>query len=384
MPKKRANGEGSIYQRKDGRWGYAYTVNGKQISRAAKTQAEAVSRLQEARAKILAGTYTDPSKITMEGWLTLWLKEYAAPAVRKSTLASYKSVVDNHLIPALGKTRLQALRPDQVQSFINKQVKEGCAPSSVKRHVVVLKRALEQAKENHLISQSPADAAKLPKMEQKEIEFLTAAEVSKLLNVLPMTTNGRALRFILGTGLRVSELCGLRWCDIEADGFNVNQITYIINGKALSEDEKESIRVCTAPKTKAGKRFIPFNQKMLELLEEQRIAQKLDRMRAGEAWEGKDPSRGKQYVFATSTGKPADRHNLGRTLRNCLDQAELKRRGVHALRHTFATLWVQRGQDIRTLSEILGHTNVAFTMQKYVHSDTETKKRGMAAMSDII
>ena len=138
MPKKRANGEGSIYQRKDGRWGYAYTVNGKQISRAAKTQAEAVSRLQEARAKILAGTYIDPSKITMEGWLTLWLKEYAAPTVRKSTLASYKSVVDNHLIPALGKTRLQALRPDQVQSFINKQVKEGCAPSSVKRHVVVL------------------------------------------------------------------------------------------------------------------------------------------------------------------------------------------------------------------------------------------------------
>ena len=93
-----------------------------------------------------------------------------------------------------------------------------------------------------------------------------------------------------------------------------------------------------------------------------------------------------QYVVSTEDGAKHDNRYDVTILVNGLPliHIELKRRGVHALRHTFATLWVQRGQDVRTLSEILGHTNVAFTMQKYVHSDTETKKRGMAAMSDII
>lgn len=384
MSKKRANGEGSIYLRTDGRWGYSFTVNGKQVSRAAKTQAEASRRLRDAVAKVQAGTYADPSKITVEGWLRLWLKEYAAPAVRPSTLESYYSVTENHLIPALGKIKIQTLRPEHIQAFVNRQLRNECAPSSIKRHMVVLKSALQQARENRIIVTNPAEAVKLPKQEQKEIEYLTPAEVASLLEVLPMTTNGRALRFILGTGLRVSELCGLRWCDVEKDGFFVNQITYTVNGKVLSEDEKESVRICSAPKTKAGKRYVPLNPKTAELLEQQRLSQKLERVRAGEAWEGGEPGKGKQYVFATAAGGPADRHNLGRTLRNCLDRANLQRRGVHALRHTFATLWVQRGQDLRTLSELLGHTNVAFTMQRYVHSDRETKKKGMASMADII
>lgn len=384
MPRKRANGEGSIYQRKDGRWGYSFTYEGKQINRAAPTQAEAARRLREAIAKAAAGNYADPSKITVEGWLLRWLKEYAETSVRPSTLSTYQATVKNHIIPALGKIRIQQLRLDQVQAFINAQNHKGLSPSTTRRHFVVLKTALEQAKECRIISHNPASGAKLPKRKKTEIDTLSKDEVEKLLSALPENTNGRAIRFILGTGLRVSELCGLRWCDLDKDGFSVNQITYTINGQVFSEDEKQTIRICAEPKTESGKRYIPFNPKTFVITEMQRFQQKKDKLRAGEAWEGGEPGRGEQYVFATATGKPADRHNLGRCLRQAMRKAELKERGPHSLRHTFATLWVQRGQDIKTLSEILGHTKVSFTMQTYVHSGTEAKKNGMAGMMDII
>lgn len=384
MARKRANGEGSIYQRKDGRWGYSFTYEGKQINRIARTQAEAARRLREEIAKTEAGTYSDPTKITVEGWLHRWLKEYAATAVRPSTLSTYQATTKNHLVPSLGKIRIQQLRQDQIQAFVNAQNRAGLSPSTTRRHLVVLKTALEQARSCRIINHNPAEGVKLPKSKQKEIEALSLEETEKLLAVLPNTTNGRAIRFILGTGLRVSELCGLRWCDLEKDGFNVNQTTYTINGQVLSEDEKKMVRICAEPKTEKGKRYIPFNQRTFALTEEQRFVQISEKLRAGEAWEGGEPGRGKQHVFATATGKPADRHNIGRAIRQAMKKAELKERGPHALRHTFATLWVQRGQDIKTLSEILGHSKVSFTMQTYVHSSNEAKKKGMAGMEDII
>ena len=378
MSKKRGNTEGSIYQRTDGRWTAAYCVQGKRKYLYAQTREEAARKLRDTQAKIDRGEFVEPSALTVGQWLSVWLREYAAPAVRPSTLASHVGVVNSHLIPALGKTKLQGLRAEQIQAFVNAQVREGYAPTTVKRQIATLKVALNQAVKNQLIFRSPADAITLPKQEQKTIEFLTAEEAGALLSVLPDNTHGRALRFTLGTGLRVAELCGLRWCDVEGSLIHVNQITY-----ALRQAE-QMVRFSTPPKTKAGKRLIPLNDKLRALLDAQRQAQRLERVRAGSAWLGGEPGKGEQYVFATETGSPADRHNIARALRSSLKTAGLKSRGVHALRHTFATMWVQSGGDLRTLSEILGHTNVAFTMQRYVHSDTAAKRRGMEAMASLI
>lgn len=383
--KKAANGQGSVYPRSDGRWGYSYTVDGKQVNRACKTQAKAVERLNEALAKIKAQTYVDPNQMLVNEWLSRWLEVYAPAKARQSTLASYRDIIEDHLFPAFKKIQLQKLTSEHIQRFINKQKKAGYASGTIRRHMSVLGKAIRQAQKDKLIPFDLTKDVDLPKMEQKEIEFLTVEEIKKLLAVLPDTTNGRAIRFILGTGIRVSELCGLRWCDVSDEGANISQIVYMVNNRALSEDEKKMERVKEAPKTSAGRRFIPFSDGTLPaILEEQKRQQRIERMKAGSCWIGGDPGRGEQYVFATKNGAPADRYNLGRTLRNCLDNAGLKRRGLHALRHTFATLWIQAGQDVRTLSEILGHTSVSFTMQRYVHSDTATKKRGMAVMASYL
>lgn len=387
MPKKKrsANNTGSVYRRKDGRYRYAYTApDGRQINRTAKTEAEAVEKLNAVKASMSRGEYVNPSAMTVENWLRIWLTEYAPNTAKASTVNTYRTTIENHLIPALGSIKLQSLRVDSVQKLVNRQRKT-MKPSTIRRGMSVLKSALGQAVKNQLLTRNPAGAVKLPKIEQKEVAFLSPAEASALLDELPITTYGRAIRFLLGTGLRVSELCGLRWCDLSEDGFTVNQTLYIVEGKRLSEEEVEGKRLEeAAPKTEAGRRFIPFNDKLRELLNQQRQAQRLERVRAGSAWKGGEPGKGTQYIFATACGTPSDRHNIARALRTCSDSAGIERRGPHALRHTFATRWIQSGKDPVTLSKILGHANVAFTMKTYVHADNASKQDGMACMSSLI
>ena len=390
MPRKKraANNTGSIYRRSDGRYGYSYTApDGKQINRTAKTEAEAVQRLNAVIASMTRGEYVNPSAMTVEGWLCIWLEGYAPNTAKASTIDTYRTTLENRLIPALGKYKLQTLRVDTIQALVNQQQKGAhkLAPSSIRQEMSILKRALGQAVENQLITRNPASAVKLPKIEQKEIKFLSTGETAALLEALPMTTQRRAIRFILGTGLRVSELCGLRWCDLTAEGLNVNQTLYIVEGKRLSEEEYQGKRlVGTTPKTEAGRRFIPFNDKLSEIIAQQRHAQRLERMRTGDAWQGGEPCKGEQFIFATACGTSTDRHNIARTLRSCFDRIGLERRGPHALRHTFATRWVQSGKDPVTLSKILGHSNVAFTMKIYVHADNASKQDGMNFMANLI
>lgn len=122
---------------------------------------------------------------------------------------------------------------------------------------------------------------------------------------------------------------------------------------------------------------------MKELLEVQRRTQIQARLSIGSAWGGPMPGQGDCFVFSTDIGTALDRNNISRVLRSCLDQAGLKRRGIHALRHTFATNCIRAGMDVRTLSEILGHADVALTLRLYVHSDMETKRAGMRAIEEL-
>lgn len=188
----------------------------------------------------------------------------------------------------------------------------------------------------------------------------------------------------MGTGLRASELCGLRWCDIEQDRFTVRQAAQLVldlDAEPGSNKQKLSI---AGPKTKAGLRTVPLTEPMQGLLEKQREAQIAARFQAGSAWQGKLPGKGETIVFSTGTGLPIDRHNLNRTLRKCLDNAGLKRRGVHALRHTFATNCIRADVDVRTVAAMLGHIKVAFTLQQYVHTDMDTMRAGLLAVDSMV
>lgn len=391
MPKKRGNNDGTIRQRKDGIWEARYFVgykdNGKPDQRSvyASSQEEVQKKLRELLRQLDRGEYVEPSKITVGQWLDKWFEVYGKPRWREKTASVHYSNIRLHIKPAMGKIHLQKLRPDHIQAFVIKQHEAGLSPATIRKQLEPFKSAMKQAVDNQLIIRNPAAKIKLPQLEQKEIEFLTLNEQRALLPHLPDNTAGRALQFILRTGLRASELCGLQWDDISGDSFNVRRSAQYV--KIPKDDQVDGVKqvLCVAPpKSKASRRRIPLTAAARSLLDAQKSAQMRERLAVGSLWIGEQPGQAGCYVFASEAGTAFDRCNLARTLRSALDKANLKRRGIHALRHTFATNGVRAGIDMRTLSEILGHTKVAFTMQLYVHSDNDTKLAGMQAIDSLL
>jgi len=157
---------------------------------------------------------------------------------------------------------------------------------------------------------------------------------------------------------------------IDGDTFTVNQTIQRIRDFTADADNRSLLHAGT-PKTKAGRRTIPLPPKMQEVLQVQRRRQRADKIAAGKDWVPND------LVFCTETGTPYEGRNLARVLHRTLKEIGLPPMGVHALRHTFATRAVESGMDLRTLSEILGHTKVSLTLQLYAHSTMETKVEAM-------
>ncbi|MDL2318679.1 site-specific integrase [Eubacteriales bacterium OttesenSCG-928-A19] len=224
-------------------------------------------------------------------------------------------------------------------------------------------------------------------MTQAEINPLTLEEQRLLLAHLPDTTAGRALAFFLRTGLRASELCGLQWGDIDADSFHVQRSAqYVSIPKDQQVDSVKCILDIESTKTRSSNRHIPLTDAVRSILEAQRVAQIRQRLVVGVLWNCGTPGQGECYVFATRVGTVMDRNNLSRTLRAALKKAGIESRGVHALRHTFATNGIihVKNANVHTISKILGHRKVAFTMQQYVHSDLDTKRASMQAIDSLI
>ena len=334
MPgKKNGNGEGSIRPRPDGTWEGRYVdAAGRRHSVYGKTRAEAAAKLRQCLQQLKDGTFIKPDRTTFGQWLDRWFTVYAAPRLRDKTAAVHYDNIKNHIKPALGSVALQKLRTDQIQAFIN-GLSETLSTGTGLKVCEPLKQALKQAYPNKLIMSNPADFVQMPKGEHKEIQFLSMEEQAVLLSNLPDSTCGNAIRFIMGTGLRASELCGLRWGDISGDFFSIRRSAQY--APDMGSEKHETKLSVNPPKTKAGRREIPLLPEVKAVLEGQRKRQMQERLKAGIAWRADEAGRGSCYVFASELGDVLDRSNLARVLRKALKQAGLKSMGLHALRHTY-------------------------------------------------
>lgn len=378
-PTKRGNNEGSIRKRENGLWEAQYVAgkkyDGKPIRRSlyGKSKQEVQEKLHDTLQRLRQDDYVPPSRMTVGEWLDEWFAIYCLTLKRNSTCTGYEDEINLHLKPYIGRILLQDLRAQNVQATVNTLAKEKKAPSTIRKAYTVLHAALEQAVINQMLVHNPSTHTILPKMEQPEIRFFTLAEQKRFIDALPDSTAGRALYFILGTGLRMAELSGLRWSDIHGSYFTVVQT--IRRNRNFSDDAKTRTFLETStPKTRAGRRTIPLSAKMQELLITQRRIQIETRLAQGVNWNAND------LVFCSDIGTPYEGRNLCRVLHRTLEQAGLEQMGVHALRHTFATRAIESGMDVRTLSEILGHTKVSLTLQLYVHSSMETKIKELSKM----
>ncbi|MER3399046.1 MAG: site-specific integrase [Chloroflexota bacterium] len=354
--RRRGKGEGSIYQPR-GRtdWRAEIRVGAKRLVRYFKTQREAQLWLAQVRVEAARGLLPEPSKVTLGEYLTFWLENGAKPTVRPPTLRQYEYAVRVHLNPDLGGRRLQELKPADIQTLYSQKLATGLSRRSVQIIHAVLHRALKQAVEWGLLAQNPADRVKAPRPGRREFRVLTPEEAARFLEAARASEYFALFATALGTGLRLAELLGLRWSDIdfEAGTIQVRRTLCWVRGSWVEGE----------PKTAAGRRKVVLPPELLGILKEHKRAQAEAKLKAGPGWS----SEYGDLVFSTRAGQPIPGQSLRRGLKQVLKRAGLPAIRFHDLRHTHATLLLVGGVNPRVVQERLGHTQVGITLGTYSH-----------------
>lgn len=355
---KRGVQEGSVYRRRDGRWcavlhlGYENGRRNRKTHYTA-TRQEAAAWLAAAVRDLQQGKRPVPEQESVAVFLQRWLADVAKRTVRASTLERYERLVRLHLEPALGHIRLARLTAAHVDGFYADLIAKGLAPATIRLAHATLHRALKYAKRRGAVASNVADDVDPPSIPRKEVVTLSAAEAARFLEAARGDRFNALYHLALTTGLRQSELLGLRWSDIDFDRATlaVKQQCYRLNGSW----------VFIEPKTASGRRSVALSPSVVEALREHRARQIEERLRTP-AWGSYD------LVFCNNLGQPTEKSNLlRRSFWPLLEKAGLPHMKFHGLRHSAATLLLQANVNPKIVAEMLGHSSVALTLDCYSH-----------------
>ena len=353
---KRANGEGTVYQRADGRWVAVIPLeNGKRKFIYRKTQREAIKELQLANQAKMQGTFITTGEQTLEAFLTDWLQNTAQPNIRPRTYIRYRQLITLHILPVLGKVKLQKLTPQHLQKLYNQKLEEGCAPQSVKHMHRLLHKALSDALKWNLVARNVCHAVDSPRVPKHEMKVLSGEQAQTFLEAAKDDPLEALYVLALTTGMRQGELLALKWEDIDFVHGTLQvrrTIARIVNkGFTISE-----------PKTSKSRRSIQLAQMAIDALKHHRIRQHELRLLAGPAWSDQG------WVFCNGVGNPIEATNmLRRSFRPLLTKAGLPIIRFHDLRHSVATLLLTAGIHPKIVQELLGHSQISLTLDTYSH-----------------
>ena len=382
---KRGNGEGSVYySEKMEKWIAQATVGTnpktgrpKRKSFYGKTRKEAVDKMQKVLTEVREGTYSEPTNTTVESWLNQWL-EGRKPHVAYNTYIAYYRVITCHINPQFGKMKLKDLKTRDIQTFINEKFengrrdgKGGLSPRMVKYINQTLRKALNQAIKERLIKFNPTDGLELPKNRKPEMQTLSKEEIAKLLKAAEGTQNYNAYILALGTGMRRGEILGLKWQDIDFEEKTINvrrQLTNTENGTCHD----------LPLKTEKAKRTIFISDEVIAALERQRQRIKDNKKMLWSEYEDNN------LVFCKDNGEPLVPRVFLEHFEKDLKQAGVKHIRFHDLRHTFATLSLERDVPLKTVSDILGHSTIAITGDIYSHVTDKMKMEASETMESIL
>jgi integrase len=391
MAKRRANGEGTITRRKDGRYhaaAYVYRPDGTRTRKFVygKTREEVADKLTEMQELTRQGIPAASSAMAFGDYLTYWLATIAPERLKPATLNSYEGLTRLYIRPALGKKRLNRLSPADVRRFLSdfksaclcclrgadKERPEGkrtcCAvgrccerrPSArtVQYVHAVLRSALQQAIREELIARNVARIVETPTVSPKEVRPLDAGEVKALLKTARSHRLYALWLLLVSTGLRRGEALALTWPDVD---LNAGTLRVRRNVQRIRRE-----LIFGTPKTTRSIRTVSLPRRCVQALTEHRTAQERERKVAGPKWK---PAEGQpaELIFTTSTGRVIDPRGLNRMLTILCRDAKVRRVRVHDLRHTCASLLLAQGVDARTIMETLGHSTITMTLDTYAH-----------------
>ena len=380
MAKKRANGEGNIRKRKDGRWEGRYTAGydpktGKRIIKnvLGKTQAEVKQKLSTAMEACKAVDVVRSDDYTVAEWLRTWFALYAKPNIRPTTARSYQGSIELHIIPRIGCSKLNKLTGRDIQKLYKdlmengrlrkaqKSKQPGLSSTTVRGIHMMLHNALDRAVKERLILRNPTEDCIIPKVQKQEMKILHPEDMKAYLEaaekrgVLPM------FYLELVSGIRKGELVALRWEDLD-----VEHRTISVSKQALGGLGKEL--VVNRPKTENSIRAISIPQDAVDLL-----------VQAHE----KHPEN--PYLFPSPlTGGMYHPDSVVNLHKKILKDAGLEHIRFHDLRHTFATMALQNGVDVKTVSNMLGHYDAGFTLRTYTHATRQMQQQAAEKMGNFM
>ena len=359
MSRKRGNGEGSIYRRKDGRWVGQYTVytakGPKYRYIYGKTRVAVAEKLSKAIAARSSGFVSDVGNLTVGEYLDRWLADSLRGTVRASTCERHEINVRVHINPSLGNVRLKGLTPAHVRGLHREKLDSGLASATVRKIHSTLHKALSQAVSDGLIPRNAADV-KAPRPAPEEMRPLSEGEACTFLDVARASGDRFEPLYVLAitTGLRRGELLGLRWEDVDLE-----RGTLRVGRSLVREEGRHTVG---ETKTRRGRRQVNLTPRTVNALKAHRKRQLEERMRLAETYK----DRG--LVFSTSVGTPVNPENLvNRSFKPLLKKAGLPEIRFHNLRHTCATLLLSRGVHPKLVQELLGHATIAMTLDIYSH-----------------
>ncbi|ACZ40244.1 tyrosine-type recombinase/integrase [Sphaerobacter thermophilus] len=356
MARHRGNNEGSIRERPDGYWEARMTFweqgTRRRKSFYGRTRQEVADKLARALVEQQYGLPVVSERETVKDYLERWLEDVARPSLRPRTYESYRGIITRHLTPALGRTRLARLSPDQVQRYINQKQAAGLSPRTVTYHRAVLRKALNDAMRWGLVSRNAAALAAPPKQDRPPARFLTPEEARHFLDTVAGHRLEALFTVALAVGLRQGEALGLRWDDVDLEAGTLT-VRYALqrSGGAL---------VLVEPKTQRSRRTVALPAVALRALREHRTRQLEERI-AAPYWDDQG------FVFTSTIGTAIDARNLTREFHRLRAEAGLPWLRFHDLRHGCASLLMAQGVNPRVVMEILGHSQITLTLGTYSH-----------------
>jgi integrase len=354
----------------------------KQRTQTYRTKKEAELREREWLTEIDRGTALDTSKATIGKHMTAWLDTIVQHNVRPTTLAGYRATVVNHIIPRLGDAPVQRITAAKIQATYSEMLSEGKGARTVQLVHLRLQQALAVAVQWNIIAVNPCDRVKPPRARRKELRTWNRDEVRRFLVCAADDVYSPLWQIALATGMRRGELLGVRWQDIDlARGtLTVQQAVTLLNDKAIIQQ----------PKSAASRRTVRLPSHCIAALRAHK-----DRHAFG-ATQRASGDETSDLVFTSATGGIIHPRNLIRNFALIVEEEEkrrlaerpddtpLRRIRFHDLRHTFATLSLSGGADIKTVSTRLGHSGIAITGDVYSHVTPEMDERATAVIEEAI
>ena len=313
------------------------------------------------------------SSVTYSNWAAQWLTR-KEQLVKESTFSAYSNIVVNHLVPHFGRVGLQDITEERIQSFAFHLLRDGrldgaggICERSTRDIIVVLKNSLRDAMKLKLLPSAEFEIQYPNKQDRFKIKVIAKSEQQKLVQAVYLALSPRSVGIMLAlyTGLRIGEVCGLKWSDIDFENkmLHVNRTVQRVYRKTLDGKGKSQI-IVGPPKTRSSRREIPISAILLPVLK--RIAPETS-----------------DVFFLSGTEKCVEVRTYRTFFDDFLKKNQLENINFHALRHTFATRCIEAGGDCKTVSELLGHSSVNMTLNLYVHPQIEQKRRCVELLSEI-